>query len=743
MGDSVIQRTFAGGELAPALTARADLVKYTTGLRRCRNFLVLRSGGVANRAGTRFVAECKTSSIAVQLHRFISAVAGESLLLEAGSGYIRFFKNGGPVTVSAVPAYSGATQYVIGDLVSDAGVNYYCVQDTIGNAPPNATFWYAMPSNLLELPSPFSSTGWMGVQSGNVITMTARSGNVAPYELIYASLTSWVIRRIDTKPSIDAPTGVVGTATATPGTLTFAYQVTAGAADSYEESLSSGVASVPLTSEATIEEPVQLTWTPVPGAAEYYIYKDPYGNGTFGFIGTTTCTDAVAGTPSLFNDAGFSPDLAVTPPLPRDLFNTAGEHPRVSGFHQQRRLLANTDNNPDAAYGSRTGFIRNFSVSSPLQDDDAISFKIAGNQHNPIRHLLGLKTLIMMTDAGAWNVGQRLVPLTPSNLPADQEAYSGVAAWPPPVIVGNAAIYVQARGTILRDLQFDQQVEGLAGRDLTIFASHLFDGYTIDSLAFQEVPHSTVWACRSDGTLLGLTYLREQEMWGWHRHDTVAEGRFEHVQVVPESNEDVLYVLTRRTIGGVFHRYIEKLESREILTYDVDAFFVDCGLSYSGAPATVFSGLGHLEGQFVAVLADGVVVSNGWDETTSLQVVSGAVTIPTAATNVHIGLPITHPEIETLNLDVQGSMIRDRRKRVGSVTLLVDKTTREVYLGPDSNNLTPYKSTPWEGDAEEFTGEIEQMIVTEYNPHGRVFLQLRDPVPVTILGILPNLELGG
>ena len=77
MGESTFQRTFAGGELAPALTSRADLTKYLTGLRRLRNFIILRSGGVANRAGTRLVAECKTNSIAVELHRYVSAVAGE------------------------------------------------------------------------------------------------------------------------------------------------------------------------------------------------------------------------------------------------------------------------------------------------------------------------------------------------------------------------------------------------------------------------------------------------------------------------------------------------------------------------------------------------------------------------------------------------------------------------------------------------------------------------------------------
>lgn len=748
MGESTFQRTFAGGELAPALTARADLTKYLTGLKRLRNFVILRSGGVANRAGTRFVAECKTSSISVELHRYVSAVAGESILIESGNGYLRFFKNGGPVTVSGVAAYNGASSYVIGDLVVDGGVNYYCVADAApGDAPPDTDFWYAMPAGgLLELPHPFANGGWNSVQSGNVITMTSKIAFAPPHELIYNGLTSWVIRQVTTEPSIAAPAGLVGTPGGA-GALTYAYQVTAGAADSYEESVSAGVASVPATAAPTQAAPIALSWTPVPGAAEYYVYCDPYGNGTFGFIGTATCTDSSLGTPATFNDAGFTPDFLVTPPLPRNPFATDADYPRVAGYHQQRRFFANTDNNPDAVYGSRVGFHSNFTISSPLQDDDAITFKLAANQHNPVRHLLGLKTLIALTDAGEWSIGSPLSPLTPSNLPADQEAYIGVAASPPPVVIGNSILYVQARGSIVHDLQFDQQVEGLGGRDLTIFASHLFDSYSLLTMDYQQVPHSTVWICRSDGTLLGLTYLRDQDVWGWHRHDSILNCRFEHVKVVPESSEDAVYVITRRTIGGVFHRFIEKLESREIVNYNRDAFFVDCGLSYSGPPAATFSGLDHLNGQTVAILADGVVVANGSETGTAAYVVTaGSVTIPTAAADVHIGLPIQYAEVETLDLDVAGQSIRDKRKKVGSVTLLLDGSTRSFYVGPNAASLMPYKANPWEGTNAQipsFTGSVEQAITAAYNDTGRVFIQVRDPIPMTILGIMPNVELGG
>ncbi len=734
MGESIYQRTFAGGELAPALHTRADTVKYVSGLRTCKNFVILRSGGVANRPGFRFVGECKTNSISVKLIRYVSEVAGESILIEVGNGYLRFFKEGGAVEVSGVPAYNPATDYVIGDLCSSGGVNYYCKADTVGHAPPDTDYWYAMPGDLLELPSPFGTSLCNYVQSGRCITLTSGAGVVPPHELIYVELTKWIIRQIITEPQIAPPAGITATA-GSAGVLTRRYQVTAGAAETYEESLIDGTAVLPNCGEPTPEAPHLIQWNVVTGAAEYYIYCDPYGNGTYGFIGTATGMLS-------FRDVGFVPDFSITPPMVRDLFNASGDYPRRAAVYQQRRFFANTVNDPDAVFGSRVGFTSNFNISSPLQDDDAITFSIAGNQHNPVRHLVGIKSLIVLTDAGEWTVRGAGGVLTPNSILADQETYVGIAPEPAPVIVGNSIIYVQTRGAIVRDLRFDQEVEGLAGRDLTIFASHLFDGYTILDSDYQQTPHSIVWLTRSDGTLLGLTYLREQEVWGWHRHTTGAEGRFEHVCVVPEQTEDVLYVITRRTIGGAYHRFIERLESRDIFNFDADSFFVDAGLSYDGAAVMTFAGLDHLEGQQVAILADGEVISNGVD-TPAYVVSGGAVTIPTAASVVHIGLPIYWPEVETLDLDVQGSNIRDKLKRAGSVALLLDASTRDFWVGPDSASMRVYKPLPAEDVSAAATGRAEQALITTYNHTGRLIIQQRSPTPLTILGIMPNVEAGG
>jgi hypothetical protein len=746
MSESLIQRTFAGGELAPELHARADQAKYVSGLRTCKNFQVRKGGGVSNRGGYRFVDAAKDAVAGKKLLRYVSSTAGGSVLIEAGIGYLRFFHNGAAVLVTGVPAYNNATAYVPGDLVVSAAVNYYCKAATTGNAPPNGTFWYPLTGAIYEIPTPYGSDPlFQWNQSGNVITLTHPS--TAPYELQYTSLTRWVLAQVTTGAGIAAPVGGAGVAGAA-GARTFRYVVTAVAASTFEEGTASGVITIAAAAEPTAAAPNQLTWTAMPSAAEFNIYADPYGNSVFGFIGSSTTAS--------FNDVGQTPDFDLTPTTQRTLFATTNNFPTTSAVYQQRQFFANTNTEPDRIDASQVGFRHNFGISSPLQDGDSITIKLAGNNQHAVRHMVATRSgLVVMTDGGEWTVtggGGPKNPISPNSISADQETYVGIDPDVQPVVVGNAILYLQARGSTIYDLKFEQQVEGLAGRDLTVFATHLFDERRkIIALDYQQVPHSILWCVRDDGVLLGLTYLPEQELWGWHRHTTqqnTTAGVVEDVCVVPEETEDVVYLLVKRTINGADVRYIERLENREIRTasFDVDAFFVDCGLSYSGLPANNFSGLDHLEGQVVAVLGDGAVVFNG-DPTSPLApnftVTAGEITLAADYSNVHIGLAILYPDLETLDLDVQGANIRDKKKSIHSVVVLVHRSSRSFWIGPDEASLRQVDVQAWEGAADETTGQIEVVITADYNENGRLLLRQKDPLPLTVLGIIPNVELGG
>lgn len=731
--ESVIQRGFSGGELAPVLHARADSPRYIDGLRTCKNFIVLRHGAVANRPGFRFVNACKTTSVNVRLRRFVHADPNESILVEIGVNYFRFYKNGALISLAgAATAWSAVTNYEIGDLVSQGGVNYYAKAPSLNQAPPNATFWHPLTGLIFEVPHTYTTTGLIGAweQSGNVITITHRLHD--PRELIYVSDTQWIFRLADTEPATAEPANLVLTP-AGAGSERVAYVVTAAGLGTFEESLISNVAADSTTVAPTAAAPNVLTWdAPTDPVEENYVYKDVGENGVFGFIGTAKGAEE-------FRDTGLVPDYNITPPLDRTPFVSADTRPHVATHYQQRRFYGGSNANPDGIEGSRIGFVNNFGISSPLQDDDALSFRMVGKQQHAIRHMIGLKQLLVCTAGGVWSVGAPKVPLTPSNIPADQETYAGVAADVPPVVVGNSLIYVQASNSLVRDVRFDQEVEGLNGRDLTVFASHLVDNHTITCMDYAEAPHSIVWCVRDDGALLGLTYVRELDVYGWHRHET-KDADIEQVCTVPEADGDAVYIVVHRNVNGAGVRYIERLEKREIDpdNFTDEVFFVDSGLSYSGAPASVFSGLDHLEGEDVVAVGDGDVVLNA-DGTAPLTftVTGGAVTLPASFTDVHIGLQIT-ADFESLNLDVQGSAIRDKKKRVGSVTLIVDRSSRVFYSGPDTSNLIRYELAGGEIAADEHTGHVEVSLGTTWNEHGRVFVRQSDPLPLTILGILPN-----
>lgn len=753
MAEPVIQRTFAGGELAPVHHARADLAKYQQGAKTVKNFVVRKEGGVSNRAGTRFVEACKTTDAGTRLMRFTMSVTGFDILIEVGAGYFRFYASGERLEVSGVPAWSAVTNYVPGDLVSVAGVNYYAHTASLNQTPPNGSFWHALTGAIYEIPTPYALDDvFKWTQSGNVIDIT--HNDHVPRELVFVSTTRWVLQTVSTIPTIGPPGGTSGSAGAA-GARTFAYVVTTAKAETYEESNPSAVITIVAAADPTEDAPHVLTWTAVTGAVEYYVYGDPYENGVFGFLGVAASTT--------FNDTGFIPDFSSTPPIPRNLFTSPGGFPATAARFQQRRFYANLSfAEGDAVYGSRSGFPANFGISSPLQDDDAVTFKVAGNNAHAVRYLIALKDgLILLTDGGEWTVtggSGAKSPITPTSIDTEQETYVGIADDVRPAVIGNTILYLQARGTVMRELRFDQEVEGLAGKDLSIFASHLTGrGKTIVAMDYGQVPDSVIWCVRSDGRLLGLTYIPEEEVWGWHRHESLSNlpgettatlGVFEDVCVVSEADEDIAYFIVARTIGGSTVRYIERLESRQIRDgfFATDAFFVDCGLSYSGVPANVFSGLDHLEGQIVAVLGDGAVVFNG-DPTSALAasftVTGGTITLTADVSVAHIGLPIRYADLELLDLDTAGSSVRDKKKRVVAVTLLVEHSARSFWIGPDTGSLTQYDQQLFEPAGFAFSGQLELTPTAMFTETGRVFIRQIDPLPITVLGVIPSVDLGG
>ena len=576
----------------------------------------------------------------------------------------------------------------------------------------------------------------------------------------------------------------------------------------------------------TLADPHILSWTAVAGAQEYNVYESE--NGIYGLVG-------VAGTNS-FNVIGTLPDTGNTPPIERNPFSGVDNYPSTVTYYQQRLLFANTNNDVEKIFGSKSGDFKNFTVRSPLQDDDSITFTMAGQKVNAVKHMLGLGSLVVLTESAEQAVeGDEAGILKPTSLFPKPYSYYGSGTLKP-ISIGGNALYVQTRGSIVRDLGFDFQIDGYRGNDLTIISSHLFEGITLVDWAYQQVPHSILWCVRSDGILLGLTYVREQQMFAWHRHD-FKDGLVENVVVVPEGQEDVLYVVVKRTINSIVTRFVEKLVTRYISDVK-DSKFMDSHLSFDGRnssattmtltggtlwvytetltltssvayfvagdvgneihytdpdgvvvirltitgftsttivsvqsnktvpashQATALSswtkavdevtGLWHLEGEDVSVFGDGFVVASPNNASyDTITITGGIATLDKPYGVIHVGLPY-FSDLETLDIDsADGSTMADKNKLITDVTLFVEKS-RGIWVGerpPAADtvdplqDLTELKIRDMEGYDEPVdlaTGPVELNIKGRWNNNGRVFIRQVDPVPLTVLAVMPSGEL--
>jgi hypothetical protein len=234
-------RSFVGGEVTPEFFGRLDDAKEQTGLATCRNFIVKPHGPVANRGGTFFVSKVKNTAVRTRVIAFVAA-QDQSFVIELGAGYFRFHTEGANLLAPAATAWSGATAYTQGDLASLLGVTYYCILGHTNHTPPNATYWYPLPSTAYELPNPYTEADLAQikhVQSNDIVTFT--HPNYPPAELERFSDTRWLYTIISFTSALSPPTSVSATATrgTTPGTASLqSYVITA--VNGTDESAASG-----------------------------------------------------------------------------------------------------------------------------------------------------------------------------------------------------------------------------------------------------------------------------------------------------------------------------------------------------------------------------------------------------------------------------------------------------------------------------------------------------------------------
>jgi len=345
----------------------------------------------------------------------------------------------------------------------------------------------------------------------------------------------------------------------------------------------------------------------------------------------------------------------------------------------------------------------------------------------PARFLQVLTTGAEFTLSG----GTGSQPVTPTNVNVLRETTFGTSDIRP-VRAGNSTILIQKGQEKVKEITFNLDTDGLLGIDLTILADHIPRGGLTD-MVWQQEPELILWFVHSDGRLVGLTYDRANAAVGWHDHAIGGSGIVESITAIPSGAEDQVYVSVKRTIDGSTVRHIEFIKTIEFGDDVADAFFVDSGLTYDSTATSTITGLNHLEGQVVSILADGATHP---DRTVS----GGAITLDRTASKVHVGYSYSST-VETLRLEAgaDDGVAQGKIKRIHGVTARFFNTVG-AELGPDTDNLDrlPFRdsSMAMNKAVPLFTGDKEIYFPSGYETDARVVVRQSQPLPMTVLAIM-------
>lgn len=764
------QTNFASGELSPLLWGRTDLANFAKGLRTCRNFFISKQGNAVSRPGSMFLAEVNATEFSTTEVRLIPFAAGDGVnyVIEVGAGYMRFYALGAPVMLSPDAPYTITTPYnptdvwalkyaQTGDVLTITCSNHDPYELTL-TAPTAWTLTLvdfsrldtAVPVTFAPPPSPAAT-----LELEVVVDMTTiptpdtdhppREWQWAYSVLLRNSATGAVVESIS-KPVLNGYTGG--------GPIAPTY-----------EPLSTGLPGnvVALYPDLPVTLNVVLT---AQGTLNYSGYTFVGMNiyrgraGVFGWIGQTTSGS--------FVDVGDEPNFAMQPPQGTFPFGTNTqtvngvtmhvERPLTVGFFQERRLFGGTTLSGDRIRASATGDYFDFDPHL-VQDvsGEALDITIASRKREEINGLVARQRLLIFTGTSVWSLGgTEGGVLDFDNIDARVEDETGSQGLQP-IVCDGAVLFVRAKGVGVRALVSQGQQYSYTGQDISSVAQHLFTGNDGDIVdwTYAQDPWGIVWAVRSDGALLSLAF--DGQTWGWAHHDT--DGLYLSVCSIPEGNEDAVYAIVQRTVNGGATYYVERFTSRLTRyptgspTYPLlypDAVCLDAAFEYIGDPTVTFTGLDHLEGQTVYVIARGLppsapfVVTDGtitgvYDAeppTNALDASSRPVFV------AYVGLAYTC-DIETL--DVAAGDSRLARKVTTRVGFEVDSAVG-LSFGQDFDHLEDWVQRDVD-DA--FNGVSAASALVDVSVSGtvdqsaRAALRQSQPTPVTVLGITREVDVGG
>ena len=681
---TTLQGAFTSGELSPSLTARIDLSKYQQGCKTLSNFLVQPHGGAVKRPG----------------FLLMDLLPWEAALL--------------PFVFNAQQAYCLAFGEKRLRIANAEGMILG------GDGSP------------YEIYSPYTleqAKTLSFAQSGDVLFLACQG--VIPHKLKRLAHESWEFEAMSFTCPISAPESVSGqgynqakksdgSAQAWQLVTPYEYVITAVDANGKESEASDGwTFTGPSSSNWSSGDYVRVTWSEVEGAEEYRVYKKEFG-GRPGYLASTGDLS--------YNDYNTRPLLSDGPPKWRDPFPD-DDYPAVVCFFEQRLVFAATPKQPQTIWMSKTGDYDNFSSSVPIKGDDSLEMTIAANEVSSIRWMLPLRSLILGGAGMEWELASSEGAFTAKSAKVTPQSYRGSAALRA-LVVGNILLHVARSGREVRDLKYDFGADSYGGTDRTILAAHLFEERRITSWTYQPSPDSIIWAACDDGSLLGMTFQPEHEVYAWHRHHT--DGKFLCVCSVPGNDADTLFAVVRRGDRHCLEVLAPRMRNQDVAS----SVHLDCAMQYRGAAVTSLSGLEHLEGRKVGILADGAVQAER-------EVKGGKITLDGPASVVTVGLPYT-ADLETMPVEVagEGGSSVGRKKYISAVNVLFrDTVTAKIGCSFSRLEEKPWRTVePYGSPPGLYSGAQRVTVPERARNMAGVCVRSDSPLPMTILAIMPEVE---
>ncbi|MCU0950799.1 MAG: hypothetical protein MUC68_06970 [Burkholderiaceae bacterium] len=712
---SHVTTNFTAGEITPKLYGRVDIESYPNSAKRLRNCVVMVQGGASRRPGTRFVAE--TGSGGTRKARLIGFVIdrSRSYCIEFGHLFVRFFTDGAPVLFLGLP-YQLDSPYTEGELFD---VRYAQIGDLMvlchPNHPPRVLTWYGDTSWALTtaefFPQPSDETGdYFGV------TLTLSAATVGTGRTATAGAASF-------QPADVGRPLVSGRGLALITGFTSTTQVTVDILQAFDSvSISPNawrITESPKTSiTPSAKEP--LFGACALNAAAGTWKSEHVGNQVLVNGGIVEITSIASATVANGRILVKLADVIAAPSegwaMQQPAWSIINGWPRAVTVFEQRLIFGGSAAFPLTVWGSRTNSFFDFTLGSV--DDDAFAFKIGADDASQIEHLNAIRQLLVLTYSGEYSMtGGTQRPITPTNVQVRPQSFHGASGTVRPIRTESEVLFAQRAGRQVRALGYRYDFDGFTAPDVSVRADHILSRGIVD-FGLQRAPQPVVWVVLADGGLAACTYDRDQAVIAWTPCDT--DGQVESVETVPAGDVDHTYLIVRRIINGSPQRFIERL--------DEDRETDSCVVQTSGTPFTVVSGLLHLNGKTVDVLADGVVQPPA-------VVSGGQITLARPATSAEVGLNYVS-EWETLPLEVSaplGSAIGANISVHKAFVRLLD--TVGIRVNDQTVAFRELGPALLDRPVPRFTGDKEISTSGWQKSGGAIRVEQRQPYPATVLAI--------